>query len=141
MPRYLVSLFVALAASSCATTCTAPRDTIRASSGLCAALNLAGTYNMDLKLGCSSGNFLKSARDGKWYFCRESDVSDGIMGAVEASRCLNQPGNLMSEENGKILDAWAAGNTSVGSTPGVTDPVLTDTPTTPPPPPPETTFD
>ena len=127
MPRYLLSLFVALAAPFLmATSCTIPRDTVQGSSALCAALNLSGAQQ-DLMLGCVSNDFYKSAKDGKWYSCFGVDA--GLFGAMEASRCMNDPAHQVSEENGKILDAWAAGNTG-SSTPPVTDPVLTDTPTT-----------
>ena len=122
MPRYL-SLFVALAAPFLmATSCTIPTATIQGTD-LCPP----GSQS------CVAGafNYYKSPRDGKWYQC----IVDWFP-IVYAGSCMNDPAKRVSDQFNAYLDAWAAGNTSGSSTPPVTDPVFTDTPSSTPPPPP-----
>lgn len=130
MPRYLLSLFVALAAPFLmATSCTLPAEAIHSSSALCAALGSPGVVCND-----PDTVFYKSPRDGKWYLCRVDDSP--LANAMQGSRCMNDPAKQVTDQQAAILDQWAAGNTSGSSTPPVSDPVFTDTPSSTPPPPP-----
>jgi hypothetical protein len=110
-----------------ATSCTIPVATIHG-----AELCPPGSQS------CVAGifDYYKSPRDGKWYQCHV----DVMFPMLHAGSCMNDPTKRVSDEFNARLDAWAAGNTAGSSTPPVTDPVLTDTPTTPPPPT-TTTFD
>jgi hypothetical protein len=121
MPRYLLSLFVALAAPLLmAMSCTLPAATIYGTGEVCTALNW--------QVNCVNTLFYKSSRDGKWYACR--DLYSSIM---QAGSCMSDPANRVSDERNAILDRLA-GNTAGSSTPPVTDPVFTDTPSSTPPP-------
>lgn len=136
MPRFL-SFFVAVAAPLLmAMSCTVPAATVQSSDALCAAL---GPKTWKPVEGCRDGNFYKSRTDGKWYYCYNVGQS-ALLAGPGVSDCFRDPTNQVSDQWAAILDQWAAGNTSGSSTPGVSDPVLTDTPSSTPPPT-TTTFD